>query len=156
MDESKLSNWHPTAVGQAGVLLIGAICAVYATACAPVTNSIGSTPDGEPPVSVETTEQNQLVEQVEPRPTSVSNARKSAAFNTNANFRRVGGFVVLDDPEIVSGTDDSDLMSDGLVLGVNYPSVSRAYPVSMAEYHHIINAGITVDDLGIIPLLVTY
>lgn len=81
----------------------------------------------------------------------VTAPRRPRADDSDPRFQPTRGFVVLDDPEIISTSDTSAFVADELVLGITYQGVSRAYPVSMAAYHHIINDEIRGD-----PLLVTY
>jgi hypothetical protein len=96
------------------------------------------------------------VERLRPRATQISESavtplRRARADDSDPRFQLTRGFVVLDDPEIISASDTSAFEADELVLAVTYGNVSRAYPVSMAAYHHIINDEIRGD-----PLLVTY
>ncbi len=96
------------------------------------------------------------MERLQPRGTEIPGSAPSASrgarvADSDPRFQPTRGFVVLDDPEIISASDTSAFVADELVLGVTYSGVSRAYPVSMAAYHHIINDEIRGD-----PLLVTY
>jgi hypothetical protein len=77
--------------------------------------------------------------------------QRTQADDSDPRFQLARGFVVLDDPDIISASDTSAFAADELVLGVTHGGVSRAYPVRMAGYHHIINDVIRGD-----PLLVTY
>ena len=61
------------------------------------------------------------------------------------------GFVPLDDPSFLTIGEAGYLGGEELVLGVEWAGESRAYPVRMLRYHHVIN-----DTVGGRPLLVTY
>ena len=61
-----------------------------------------------------------------------------------------GLFVVVDDPLVITASD-SMLADDELVLGYAQDDVARAYPVSMLQFHAIVN-----DTVHGTPLLITY
>lgn len=61
------------------------------------------------------------------------------------------GFIVLDNPDVVSAAKATWLSADELVLGVAWNGEARAYPISQMAYHHIAN-----DEIGGKPFLVTY
>lgn len=61
------------------------------------------------------------------------------------------GFIVLDNPAVVSAAQATWLSADELVLGVAWNGEARAYPISQMAYHHIAN-----DVIGGKPFLVTY
>ena len=65
--------------------------------------------------------------------------------------RSGGGFVPLDDPAFIPASTAAFLSDDELVLGYDLDGESRAYPVSMMFWHHIIN-----DTVRGRPLLATY
>ena len=65
--------------------------------------------------------------------------------------RGSGPFAVVDFPQIVHAGEATYLESSELVLGLTLNGESRAYPIRMTWYHHIIN-----DELGGIPVLVTF
>jgi hypothetical protein len=60
-------------------------------------------------------------------------------------------FVSLDQPRVLAASAASYLSSDALVMGLTVNNESRAYPVEMARYHHIIN-----DTVGGQPIAATY
>ena len=60
-------------------------------------------------------------------------------------------FVPLDDPEVLAAEAATYLTGDSLVMGLTINGESRAYPLQMARYHHVIN-----DVLGGKPVAVTY
>ena len=61
------------------------------------------------------------------------------------------GFVPLDNPSVIASDNAEHLADDELVLGIEWASKVRAYPLRMLRYHHIVND--TVDGK---PLLITY
>ena len=61
------------------------------------------------------------------------------------------GFVPLDNPSFIASDNAEHLADDELVLGIEWASKVRAYPLRMLRYHHIVND--TVDGK---PLLITY
>lgn len=61
------------------------------------------------------------------------------------------GFIVLDDPSVVPGSQATWLNAEELVLGVTAGGAARAYPISQMAYHHIAN-----DQINGEPYLVTY
>lgn len=61
------------------------------------------------------------------------------------------GFIVLDDPSVVPGSQASWLDANELVLGITVGDAARAYPITQMAYHHIAN-----DQIGGEPYLVTY
>ena len=118
-----------------------AAIAALAVSCGPGAVPVATAPDVE------------ATSQADAEPTGGSNPIRERATvpDTDPRFRQSRGFVVLDDPEIISGTDASAFIEGELVLGLTVGGLSRAYPVSMAAYHHIINDEVQGD-----PLLVTY
>ena len=62
-----------------------------------------------------------------------------------------GSFPALTDPEFVSAGTVDWMSFDDLVLGAVQGDESRAYPLSMMTYHHVVN-----DTLGGSPYLVTF
>ncbi len=64
---------------------------------------------------------------------------------------RGGGFVPLDNPEVIEATAATYLSPDDRVLGLTVNGESRAYPIRMMTYHHVAN-----DEIGGVPVLVTF
>jgi hypothetical protein len=60
-------------------------------------------------------------------------------------------FISLDDPVMIPAAQATWLKPGELVIGVVQNGDARAYPISQAAYHHIIN-----DTIGGEPYLVTY
>ena len=60
-------------------------------------------------------------------------------------------FVALDDPQVLEASEADYLSHDALIMGITQNGESRAYPVAMARYHHVIN-----DTVGGHPVAVTY
>ena len=56
----------------------------------------------------------------------------------------------IDAPEFIAG-NDVKLDSDDMVLAANIAGESRAYPVRMMAYHHIVN-----ERIGGVPVVATY
>jgi len=65
--------------------------------------------------------------------------------------RRRGGFVPLDNPVFLGADERPELDDDELILALEWEGETRAYPVSMLRYHHIVN-----DAVEGTPILVTY
>jgi len=62
------------------------------------------------------------------------------------------GFVVLDDPPMVSAADVTWLTGDDVVLGIVGPNgETQAFPANQIAYHHIANTTVAGE-----PYLVTY
>lgn len=61
------------------------------------------------------------------------------------------GFIVLDDPVLITAAEATWLEVDDIVLGVVQNGEAHAYPISQMAYHHIANTKI-----GGEPYLVTY
>ena len=85
-------------------------------------------------------------------PNAVSNGESSVEFD-ESKLVATGGtrFVALDDPQVLQASQAGYLSQDALIMGVSQNGDSRAYPVAMARYHHVIN-----DTLGGDPVTVTY
>jgi len=89
-----------------------------------------------------------------PRDDQVSEpeVEQQAAYDAEGLLAGPGsGFIVLDNPKVVSAAKATWLSADELVLGVVWNGESRAYPISQMAYHHIAN-----DAIGGKPFLVTY
>ena len=83
-----------------------------------------------------------------PSPSLPSSGPRSDSGSTNS---RGGGFVPLDNPEIIEATAATYLSPDDRVLGLTVNGESRAYPIRMMTYHHVAN-----DEIGGVPVLVTF
>ena len=57
----------------------------------------------------------------------------------------------LDQPAFLTAGESDYLPNEDLVLGLQWMGESRAYPIRMLTYHHIVN-----DTVAGRPLLVTY
>ena len=70
-----------------------------------------------------------------------------------SKLSRDGGnqFIALDDPKVLTVSQVAYLDGNELVLGMTLNGESRAYPLQMTWYHHVIN-----DRLGGKPITVTY
>ena len=60
-------------------------------------------------------------------------------------------YIPLDNPEFLAPSATSYFTDDDLVLGLNFEGETRAYPVRMMRYHHVVN-----DTVGNRPILLTY
>jgi hypothetical protein len=76
---------------------------------------------------------------------------ESAKFDSSRVSENAGSFPALTDPEFVSAGTVDWMSFDDLVLGAVQGDESRAYPLSMMTYHHVVN-----DTLGGSPYLVTF
>jgi hypothetical protein len=85
-----------------------------------------------------------------PAPT-IQSSGIMASQNSFGGFNRRSPFVPLDDPEFLTAEDASFLGDDNLVMGLYIEGQSRAYPIGMVYYHHVVND--TVDGR---PMLITY
>ena len=61
------------------------------------------------------------------------------------------GFVPLDNPSFIASDEAKHLADYELVLGIEWATTVRAYPLRMFRYHHIVN-----DTINGEPLLITY
>jgi len=62
------------------------------------------------------------------------------------------GIPALLDPEFLSAKDAADtLKPEDKIIGVSLGGVSRAYPISILNYHELVN-----DRIGSIPFLVSW
>lgn len=99
-------------------------------------------------------EQNPIREEADSgiEPTGETQVELQVAFDAAGLLAGPGaGFIVLDNPEVVSAAKATWLSADELVLGVAWNGEARAYPISQMAYHHIAN-----DEIGGKPFLVTY
>jgi hypothetical protein len=61
------------------------------------------------------------------------------------------GFVPLDNPLFLSAADSSSFPEDEMVLAMEWKGESRAYPMRMLWFHHIVN-----DTIAERPFLITF
>ena len=87
-----------------------------------------------------------------PRPAATAVSGPDTEFDQDKLLSGPGTFfVALDEPRVLAANAASYLTSDALVMGLTVNGESRAYPLEMAQYHHIVN-----DNLGGQPIAVTY
>ncbi len=87
-------------------------------------------------------------ESITPSSSLPASRPRSDSGSTNS---RGGGFVPLDNPEVIEATAATYLSPDDRVLGLTVNGESRAYPIRMLTYHHVAN-----DEIGGVPVLVTF
>ena len=80
-----------------------------------------------------------------------STPRAGLSVGPDRPYGRRTPFVPLDNPSVLRASEASFLEDEDLVLGLNWEGVSRAYPIRMITFHHIVN-----DTLAGRPFLVTY
>lgn len=73
------------------------------------------------------------------------------AGDASFSFQRSSPFVPLDTPEFITPGEATFLDADDRVLGVTIDGDSRAYPLRMMTFHHIVN-----DSFAGRPILVTF
>ena len=73
------------------------------------------------------------------------------AGDASFSFQRSSPFVPLDKPEFITPVEATFLDADDRVLGVTIDGDSRAYPLRMMTFHHIVN-----DSFDGRPILVTF
>ncbi len=73
------------------------------------------------------------------------------AGDASFSFQRSSPFVPLDTPEFITPGEATFLDADDRVLGVTIDADSRAYPLRMMTFHHIVN-----DSFAGRPILVTF
>ncbi len=73
------------------------------------------------------------------------------AGDASFSFQRSSPFVPLDSPEFIAPGEATFLDADDRVLGVTIDGDSRAYPLRMMTFHHIVN-----DSFDGRPILVTF
>ena len=71
--------------------------------------------------------------------------------DVSSSYRRGGPFVPLDAPEFITPAEATFLEADDHVLGVTIDGDSRAYPLRMMTFHHIVN-----DSFDGRPILITF
>ena len=69
----------------------------------------------------------------------------------DSTYSRRTPFVPLDQPAFLSARKTNYLPDEDLVLGLEWMGETRAYPIRMLTYHHIVN-----DTVAGRPLLITY
>ena len=67
------------------------------------------------------------------------------------SYSRRTPFVPLDNPVLLDESDATYLGDDDLILGLSWNGTSRAYPIRMLTFHHIVND--TIDGK---PFLITF
>lgn len=67
------------------------------------------------------------------------------------SYSRRTPFVPLDDPVLLDSSDAAYLGDNDLILGLSWNGTSRAYPIRMLTFHHIVND--TIDGK---PFLITF
>ena len=68
-----------------------------------------------------------------------------------ASYNRRTQFVPLDTPEFIPAEEASYLIEEDLVLALEWGGESRAYPLRMLWFHHIVN-----DTIAGQPFLITF
>ncbi len=71
--------------------------------------------------------------------------------DVSSSYQRRGPFVPLDTPEFITPAEATFLEADDHVLGVTIDGDSRAYPIRMMTFHHIVN-----DSFDGRPILITF
>ncbi len=87
----------------------------------------------------------------EPTPEPASDEGVADDDDVSFSFQRSSPFVPLDIPEFITPAAATFLEADDLVLGVTIDGDSRAYPLRMMTFHHIVN-----DSFDGRPILVTF
>ena len=86
-----------------------------------------------------------------PPETLAPTAAATAPDDISASYQRDSRFVPLDNPDFIAADEAGFLDAEDLVLGLTIEGESRAYPISMMTYHHIVN-----DTIGGRPILITF
>ena len=86
-----------------------------------------------------------------PPPAAAATATGASYGDISATYQGESLFVPLDNPVFIAADEAGFLDAGDLVLGLTIAGESRAYPVSMMTYHHIVN-----DTFGGRPILVTF
>ena len=84
-------------------------------------------------------------------PTAAATATDASDDDISASYQRDSRFVPLDNPDFIAADEAGFLDAEELVLGLTIAGESRAYPISMMTYHHIVN-----DTIGGRPILITF
>ncbi len=82
---------------------------------------------------------------------SASNEGVGSVDDVSTSYRRGGPFVPLDTPEFITPAEATFLGADDVILGVTIDGDSRAYPIRMMTFHHIVN-----DSFDGRPILITF
>ena len=125
------------------VALLVAACVEGVSTPAVPPQSPQETPSPTPMVTSQVVSQTPL--------TATTTAASSPTPDIDTSCSRRTPFVPLDNPDFIFAGDASYLLDDELVLGVEWGNESRAYPVQMLTYHHIVN-----DTVEGRPVLITY
>lgn len=149
-----LRNSQSTAVFVVAASLLLAACSGSAS----ISDTPVATPAGGPESTQEAAEMPATATTAPPTPTpppsssAADNGDASVAFDESKLIITGGSrFVALDDPDLLSASEADYLSEDALIMGISQNGESRAYPVAMARYHHVIN-----DVVGGQPVTVTY
>ena len=86
-----------------------------------------------------------------PTPISAATAVPTTTDNLDSSYDRRTPFVPLDDPLFLPAEEANYLQDDDLVLVLEWENETRAYPVRMLRFHHIVN-----DTIAGRPFLITY
>ena len=86
-----------------------------------------------------------------PAPTATATAIGASDDAISASYQRDSRFVPLDNPDFIAADEAGFVDAEDLVLGLTIAGESRAYPISMMTYHHIVN-----DTIGGKPILITF
>ncbi len=87
----------------------------------------------------------------EPSSEPASASGDADAGDASFSFQRSSPFVPLDSPDFITPGEATFLDADDRVLGVTIDGDSRAYPLRMMTFHHIVN-----DSFDGRPILVTF
>ncbi len=134
-------HWRAKASIAISVLLLG-LLAVGAAAC------------GSPPEAGENQLPTAGTPGVPDTPTPsvpASNEAVADSDDVSSSYQRRSPFVPLDAPEFISPAEATFLEADDHVLGVTIDGDSRAYPIRMMTFHHIVN-----DSFDGRPILITF
>lgn len=131
-------------------------CATPSTVQSQSTTSIADPPmeqsQSATSIAAQSTGQPQSATSIAASPSTPGETQLEVGFDQDGLAIGPGsGFVALNNPAVIPGTQASWLDSDELVLGVIVGDEARAYPISQMAYHHIAN-----DQIDGEPYLVTY
>jgi len=84
-------------------------------------------------------------------PTAAATTTDASDDDISASYQRDSRFVPLDNPDFIAADEAGFVDAEDLVLGLTIAGESRAYPISMMTYHHIVN-----DTIGGRPILITF
>ena len=83
-------------------------------------------------------------------PLATPSTLKSTA-NVDGSGVRRSGFVPLDNPVFLSVEESSSFLEDEMILALEWEGESRAYPMRMLWFHHVVN-----DTIAGRPFLITF